>query len=1525
MTRRIAWPLLFTLTTALTFLFSASPAQAATGCSFVAPTATVTIDPGASATLKRSGPAIQLNGANCGAATVTNTDKISVTGAAGSETFTVDLSGGPLAPGAGAEATGAAEIELEVNLGPQGIVVPDKLVIQGTGSADTYRLGSAGINLNNDDDADVTGLGGGAIATISAELFSVLGAGGNDTISGQGALAGVTAPVPYPLPLDLEGGDQNDTLTGGNYTDTITGGPGADIEAGGDNIDAFVEDAAVNGNDSFSGGPGSPDRLDYSARTIGVNVSLDGVANDGQSGLELDNVQNDVESFALGSGNDTFTGGSGAQLRVSAGAGTDTITGGTGSEALYGGANDDTIHGGLGNDLIYGGMGDDHLFGEDGYDKFFEDADDGVPAVTTANGEDDMVGGALEDTVIYAERGAGTYAITLDNVANDGLDSVLGGAAEEGDNVHDDVEDITGDAGGTNRITASSAPNVIQGGTGNDVISSLAGNDTIGGSYGNDTIDGGADNDILNGFYGDDTLLGQAGMDSLFGQGDNDTITGGSGNDNEVGELGNDTLTEDGTSANGADILSAGAGTDTLSYKTRTIRVVVDLDAASADDGEDANGDGVADEGDTVTPDFEKLEGGNGNDKLTGQLGSVVANTLTGNGGPDVLTGNEGDDVLDGGLGGDTLNGNAGVDTSTYAGRTTRLRVDIGGALDGSDADNNGVAEEGDTTAGDVENLIGGEGPDTLIGSGGDNVLTGNGNQDVLQGLNSLDTLDGGPGTDKLVGGPATDIEHGGLNNDTFDQGGTADGADALFGEDGVDTVDYSARPGSVAVRLDGIANDGADANHDGVGLEEADNVRSDVENVRGGSDADTLVGSDLANNLSGRGGDDYLDGGLGPDAMDGGAGVDAVSYELRGGVEPVRVTAGDNAANDGGFDEHDNVLDTVENLRGGQGGDELTGNASANLLEGGDGNDIFDGQGGADVMQGGPGIDLADYQARTVSVRVTLDDVANDGTDTSLDGFSEESDNVKSDIENVWSGSAPDALTGDADDNKLFGRKGDDVLLDGQGGSDLILGEEGNDLALIGGGGVDTIVGDVGDDDIFEGAAPNGADQIVGGPGAHDSVHYSGRSNPVAIRLDDSANDGDFATNEGDNVHTDVEDAVGGSAGDALQGSSSANGLIGGPGNDGIHGNDGADAVSGGTGNDALFGDAGKDTLNGGPGNDAEQGGPGFDVMKQESGANGADTFSDSDEDALVDYSARTASLTVDIDGVADDGAAGENDNVTLSIPRVNGGKGTDTLTGGRPPNTSTWLDGGPGNDTVNAVNGDLIAGGAGNDTLNGGPQHDILVGGAGNDMELGNGGDDWFWEDGECNFPCAPNGADQLHGGGGLDRVEYTGRAAPVTVTIDGVANDGAAGEGDNVFTDVEDLRGGHGDDTLTGSSIGNRIDGCYGSDSVNGGLGDDILGGDNECIGIAGSDTIHGDDGDDIIYGDSTLVNADDKPDQLFGDNGDDDITGGGAADAMNGGAGKDIFHAKDGFVDTVDGGPDADAMADSDPTDVLLNIP
>ncbi len=105
------------------------------------------------------------------------------------------------------------------------------------------------------------------------------------------------------------------------------------------------------------------------------------------------------------------------------------------------------------------------------------------------------------------------------------------------------------------------------------------------------------------------------------------------------------------------------------------------------------------------------------------------------------------------------------------------------------------------------------------------------------------------------------------------------------------------------------------------------------------------------------------------------------------------------------------------------------------------------------------------------------------------------------------------------------------------------------------------------------------------------------------------------------------------------------------------------------------------------------------------------------------------------------------------------------------------------------------------------------------------------------------------------------------PVTVTIDGVADDGRPGEGDNVtdvervtshvsgtfrFTDAPDVvevwanqdygastvatRGGN--DTVTGGNAAESIDGGAGDDRLEGGFGDDSI------VGGPGRDTIIGD---------------------------------------------------------------------------------
>ena len=138
-----------------------------------------------------------------------------------------------------------------------------------------------------------------------------------------------------------------------------------------------------------------------------------------------------------------------------------------------------------------------------------------------------------------------------------------------------------------------------------------------------------------------------------------------------------------------------------------------------------------------------------------------------------------------------------------------------------------------------------------------------------------------------------------------------------------------------------------------------------------GGDGPDALVGTRGEDSLYGAGGDDRLDGAGGSDALEGGTGAD----DLRGGTgnddavtyansNGVTVTL-DDARNDGGPGEGDNVHRDVEHVYGGPGGDRLTGSGRRNTLDGGAGRDRLEAAGGRDSLFGGDGSDILEARDR--------------------------------------------------------------------------------------------------------------------------------------------------------------------------------------------------------------------------------------------------------------------------------------------------------------------------------------------------------------------------------------------------------------------------------------------------------------------------------------------------------------------------------------------------------------------------------
>lgn len=259
----------------------------------------------------------------------------------------------------------------------------------------------------------------------------------------------------------------------------------------------------------------------------------------------------------------------------------------------------------------------------------------------------------------------------------------------------------------------------------------------------------------------------------------------------------------------------------------------------------------------------------------------------------------------------------------------------------------------------------------------------------------------------------------------------------------------------------------------------------------------------------------------------------------------------------------------------------------------------------------------------------------------------------------------------------------------------------------------------------------------------------------------------------------------------------------------------------------------------------------------------------------------------------------------------RVEGADGNDTLGIELTlPAVAVTILGGSGDDTITGTNGAS--------TLDGGPGNDKVTGGGGADTVLGGEGDDEVSGDGFTS--AAP---DLIDGGPGTDRAgvgswsnNTGGPATPmITVTLDGAANDGRPGEGDNV-TGLEQIKinssatlvagaeavdfeipsnAGSVPSKLVGSPQADRLKSAHGADEVDGGAGDDNL------EGGYGNDTITGGAGRDTI-------NA--------------DASGGCDFFVCNAPVGNDTVLARDGEADSIDCGVGTD-RAVVDTIDTVAN--
>ncbi len=149
-----------------------------------------------------------------------------------------------------------------------------------------------------------------------------------------------------------------------------------------------------------------------------------------------------------------------------------------------------------------------------------------------------------------------------------------------------------------------------------------------------------------------------------------------------------------------------------------------------------------------------------------------------------------------------------------------------------------------------------------------------------------------------------------------------------------------------------------------------------------------------------------------------------------------------------------------------------------------------------------------------------------------------------------------------------------------------------------------------------------------------------------------------------------------------------------------------------GGSGADRINAGAAEDSIVPGTGPDVVHAGSGYDFIAAGDSADGPDLYDGGRKGATVSYSERTTPTFVDSDGVADDGATGEGDNLRR-VFGASGGSARDVFIGDDHRN---FLFGGGGPDRLlGRGDRDAIVGDSGADRIDAGPGADwVLDGGS-------------------------------------------------------------------------------------------------------------------------------------------------------------------------------------------------------------------
>ena len=1274
----------------------------------------------------------------------------------------------------------------------------------------------------------------------------------------------------------INGTNGADTLTGTSGDDEINGWAGNDILIGGAGADK------LNGGEGF-------DTVDYSASSAGINVDirpgtgLAGVGGDAQgdtlTGVEKvigtafnDTFTTDAYLFATyegGAGDDIYyVNGGGVTAIEQVGGGNDEVRvtykdhtlaanierltyTGTGSFTGWGNALDNIITGGSGNDVFYGGGGADQFIGGAGRDTVsYLDSTvamninlktgvvSGIGAGDTYNGIEVIAGSKYNDTFVVDSRISGVDG-------GEGFDTVDYSTSAAGVNV--DIRPgagLAGVGGDSQGITLTGVEKVIgsafndsfttdaylfatyEGGAGDDIYYVNGGGVTA-----IEQVGGG--NDEVRVTYRDHTLAANierltftgTGAFTGIGNASDNIITGGSGNDVLYG-------------GGGADQFFGGAGRDTVSYGDSTVAMNINLKTGVI------SGIGA---GDTFN-DIEVIAGSKYNDTF------VVDSRISG------------------------VNGGEGFDTVDYSTSAAGVNVDIrpGAGLAGVGGDSQGITLTG------VEKVIGSAFNDsfttdaylfaTYEGGAGDDIYYVNGG-----GVTAIEQVGGGndevrvtykdhtlaanierltyTGTGSFTGwGNALDnIITGGNGNDMLYGGG---GADQFFGGAGRDTVSYLDSTVAVNINLKTGVNSGIGAGDTYNSIEviagskynDTFVVDSRISGVDGGEGFDTVDYSTSAaavnidirpgTSLPGVGGDsqgvtltnvEKVIGSAFNDTFttdaylfatyDGGAGDD-IYYVNGGGVTVIEQVGGGNDEVRVSYKDHTLAANVERLTYTGTGTFTGWGNATDNIITGVNGNDMLYGGGGADQFFGGAGRDTVSYLDSTVAVNINLKTGVNSGIGAG---------DTYNSIEVIAGSKYNDTFVVDSRISGVDGGEGFDTVdystsaaavnIDIRPGTSLPgVGGDSQGVTLTN---VEKVIGSAFNDtfttDAYLFATYDG--------GAGDDIYYVNGGGVTVIEQVGGGNDEVRVSYKDHTLAANVERLT-------YTGTGSFTGV----------GNAIDNIITGGNGNDLLYGGGGADQFIGG---------------------GGMDTVSYDDSTVGVSINLKT--------GISTGIATGDTYN---SIEAITGSKYNDIFVGN---SAALALNGGTGLDMVSYESSDsavtidlktnVNAGDAAGDTFTG---IEIFQGSKFADTLSGTALNDNF---------VGGAGADVIDGREGIDTVWYVNNTTAVNINLQTGINQGGDAQGD-VLISVESLIGTNFNDTLTGNSLANGLEGGLGNDTIYGGDGNDVIYGSfytqlgpfavDVAAGGPQADMLYGGNGNDLI-----ISAPDDRGTFAFGQAGNDTI--------------------------------------------------